>query len=99
VALIIGAAVIVFWFRLRRDAPMLMVLKRLSSWWVVLVLCQITLGAWVIWSNKAADVATAHVALGAVMLSFGVSISALCWRITALTRHGAPGGRALPIPA
>jgi heme A synthase len=40
------------------------------------------LGAWVIWSNKAADIATAHVALGAVMLSFGVSISAICWRIS-----------------
>jgi len=36
----------------------------------------------VIWSNKAADVATAHVALGAVMLSFGVSISAICWRVS-----------------
>jgi cytochrome c oxidase assembly protein subunit 15 len=53
-----------------------------------LIFCQITLGAWVIWSNKAADVATAHVALGAVMLSFGVSISAICWRISG--RVGAP---------
>jgi heme A synthase len=57
-------------------------LKRLSLLWVVLVFGQITLGAWVIWSNKAADVATAHVALGAVMLSFAVSISAICWRIS-----------------
>jgi heme A synthase len=57
-------------------------LKRLSVLWVILVFGQITLGAWVIWSNKAADVATAHVALGAVMLSFGVSISAICWRIS-----------------
>jgi cytochrome c oxidase assembly protein subunit 15 len=54
----------------------------LSALWAALVLCQIALGAWVIWSNKAADVATAHVALGAVMLCFGVSISAICWRIS-----------------
>jgi heme A synthase len=53
----------------------------LSILWVALVISQIALGGWVIWSNKAADVATAHVALGAVMLSFGVSISAICWRI------------------
>jgi cytochrome c oxidase assembly protein subunit 15 len=57
------------------------ILSGLSILWVVLVFCQITLGAWVIWSNKAADVATAHVAIGALMLSFGVSISAICWRI------------------
>lgn len=98
-ALIIGIAVIAFWFRVRSYAPLLIMLKRLSSWWVLLVLCQITLGVWVIWSNKAADVATAHVALGAVMLSFGVSISALCWRMIAMTQYGAPGARALPNPA
>ncbi len=33
-----------------------------------LVLCQIALGAWTIWSDKAADVATAHQALGAFVL-------------------------------
>jgi len=44
-------------------------------------------------------VATAHVALGAVMLSFGVSISAICWRTMVVLQRGAPGGRALPIPA
>jgi cytochrome c oxidase assembly protein subunit 15 len=35
---------------------------------LVLVLCQIGLGAWTIWSDKAADVATAHQALGAIIL-------------------------------
>ena len=66
-------------------------LKRLSLLWIVLIFAQISLGAWVIWSNKAADVATAHVALGAVMLSFGVSISAICWRISG--RDPAVAGR------
>jgi len=42
---------------------------------------QFTLGAWTIWSNKAADVATTHVAVGAIMLSFGVSAWALSWRV------------------
>ena len=81
-AAIIAIAVVAFWMRVRRDAQSIAVLKRLSIFWVALVACQITLGAWTIWSNKAADVATAHVAFGAMMLSFGVSISAICWRIS-----------------
>jgi cytochrome c oxidase assembly protein subunit 15 len=81
-ALLIAAAVIAFAPRVWRDAADVPSLKRLSLFWVALVACQITLGAWTIWSNKAADIATAHVAVGAVMLSFGVSISAICWRIS-----------------
>jgi len=54
----------------------------LSIWWVVFLLGQLTLGAWTIWSNKAADIATAHVAVGAIMLSFGLGISAICLLIS-----------------
>jgi len=81
-ALTIAIAVAAFCLRVWRDAPRFAALKRLSILWVVFVACQITLGAWIIWSNKAADIATAHVALGAIMLSFGLSISAICWRIS-----------------
>jgi cytochrome c oxidase assembly protein subunit 15 len=81
-ALLIAVAIVSFCVRVSRYAHAVGALQRLSVLWVALVLCQIALGAWVIWSNKAADVATAHVALGAVMLSFGVSISAICWRIS-----------------
>ncbi len=81
-ALLIAIAVVAFCLRVGRDAQSVTALKRLSIFWVALVACQITLGAWTIWSNKAADVATAHVAVGAIMLSFGVSISAICWRIS-----------------
>jgi cytochrome c oxidase assembly protein subunit 15 len=81
-ALVIAIAVIAFCVRVWRYARSSAVLKRISLLWIALVLCQIALGAWVIWSNKAADVATAHVALGAVMLSLGVSISAICWRLS-----------------
>src|SRR5438067_5901578 len=98
-AFIIAIAVIAFALRVWRDAPRFAALKRLSILWVALVICQIALGAWVIWSNKAADVATAHVALGAIMLSFGVSISAIRWRMLAVSLHGTPGVRALPISA
>jgi len=105
VALLITIGVILFCSRVWRDAPQIPGLKRLSMSWVVFLIIQLTVGAWTIWSNKAADIATAHVAMGAVMLSFGVSISAICWRISAVSPHGAPGGSepdrhsALPIPA
>jgi cytochrome c oxidase assembly protein subunit 15 len=82
VAVIIATGIVAFCARVCREMRDFTALKQLSLLWVVLVFGQITLGAWVIWSNKAADVATAHVALGAVMLSFGVSISAICWRIS-----------------
>src|SRR5438128_2013805 len=101
-ALLIAIAIIEFRLRVWRDAPDVPALKRLSMWWVAFLFVQLTLGAWTIWSNKAAEADRAHVALGAVMLSFGVSISPICWRVVA---HGAPNaspartGHALPKPA
>lgn len=45
---------------------------QLIAWlWVVMITGQIGLGAWTIWSNKAADVTTLHVALGALSLFLG----------------------------
>ncbi|HXQ02231.1 MAG TPA: COX15/CtaA family protein, partial [Candidatus Udaeobacter sp.] len=85
VALLIGIGVIVFCSRVWRNAHQVAALKNLSIWWVVFLFSQLTLGAWTIWSNKAADIATAHVAVGAIMLSFGVSISAICSRISKIS--------------
>jgi cytochrome c oxidase assembly protein subunit 15 len=80
IAVLIGIVVIFFCVRVWRDAQNVTPLRRLSILWVVLFFLQFTLGAWTIWSNKAADVATTHVAVGAIMLSFGVSAWALSWR-------------------
>jgi heme A synthase len=55
--------------------------SRFADVWFLLLACQITLGAWVIWSNKAADIATTHVAVGATMFALGVSFSAICLRL------------------
>jgi cytochrome c oxidase assembly protein subunit 15 len=55
-------------------------MRKLGLAWLVAVVVQILLGAWAIWSNKAADVATAHVAVGAILFAFGVIICALCLR-------------------
>jgi cytochrome c oxidase assembly protein subunit 15 len=81
-AVVIGILVIVLSARIWRGAREIDALRRLSIVWVILFLVQFTLGAWVIWSNKAADVATTHVAVGAIMLSFGVSVWAISWRLT-----------------
>ena len=53
-------------------------LRSLSGFWVIGIFLQLALGAWTIWSNKAADIATAHVAVGATMFALGVAISAFC---------------------
>ena len=96
-AVLIGLAIILFAVRIwrLRKSSRAPILSGLSILWIALVFCQLTLGAWTIWSNKAADVATAHVAVGAIMLSFGVSICAICWRIRQRTEGSTSGSRDL----
>jgi cytochrome c oxidase assembly protein subunit 15 len=79
VALVVAIGVATF--LIRAYASPVIALRRLSLLWTALVAVQIALGAWTIWSNKAADIATAHVAGGAAMLSLGVIICAICWRL------------------
>jgi cytochrome c oxidase assembly protein subunit 15 len=81
VALVIAAGIIASLFLARRTGPDAGILSRFADGWFLLLACQITLGAWVIWSNKAADIATAHVAVGATMFALGVSLSAICLRL------------------
>jgi heme a synthase len=49
--------------------------------WAFLVVVQVTLGIWTIWTGKAADIATAHVATGAVLLLTGVVQICLAHRL------------------
>jgi cytochrome c oxidase assembly protein subunit 15 len=67
VALLIVAAVAGCFAKTRSGTP----LRRLAGFWLGLILVQVALGAWTIWSNKAADVATAHVVVGALSLVTG----------------------------
>ncbi len=80
-ALIIAAGIIASLFLARRARQNARTLARFSDAWFLLLACQITLGAWVIWSNKAADVATTHVAVGATMFALGVAFSAVYLRL------------------
>ena len=56
-------------------------LRRWSGVWVGLVFVQFALGALTIWTNKAADVATSHVAVGALTLVCGALLTAMSWRV------------------
>jgi len=50
-------------------------LSKLALGWLGLIVAQVVLGAWTVWSNKAADVATAHVLVGALSLATGAILS------------------------
>lgn len=55
-------------------------LSRGAALWLALIIAQASLGALTIWTNKAADIATAHVVLGALSLVTGVVLSILALR-------------------
>ena len=58
--------------------------------WLGMILCQIGLGAWTVWSNKAADIATSHMALGALSLLVGVLFTFRLFRASESGRFTAP---------
>ena len=47
---------------------------RLAVGWIALIAIQVGLGAATIWTNKSADIATAHVAVGALTLATGAML-------------------------
>ncbi len=55
-------------------------LRHWANLWLGLILAQAALGAWTVWSNKAADVATLHVLVGALSLVTGVISCRICFR-------------------
>jgi len=58
-------------WRARREQGASSLLPKLTLTWSVVICLQAGLGAATIWSNKAADVATAHVLVGALSLLGG----------------------------
>jgi heme A synthase len=55
-------------------------LSKMALVWFGLVVFQIFLGAATIWTGKSADIATAHVACGALSLTTGTLLSILLFR-------------------
>jgi cytochrome c oxidase assembly protein subunit 15 len=54
--------------------------RRLALGWLGLIGAQVVLGACTIWTNKAADVATAHVLVGALSLAAGSFLCIISFR-------------------
>jgi heme a synthase len=74
--------------------------RRWLNLWIALIFSQAFLGAYTVWSNKAADVATAHVALGALSLVAGgliyIATAPLAVRESARTQAARAVGKAEP---
>jgi cytochrome c oxidase assembly protein subunit 15 len=68
-AVVLAVLFVVYAWKARRAA---VGVRWASRWWLAMIVVQIALGAWTIWSNKAADITTAHVAVGALILFLGV---------------------------
>ncbi|MDX2080102.1 MAG: COX15/CtaA family protein [Terrimicrobiaceae bacterium] len=72
------------------------VIRGWSVAWAACVAGQIVLGAWTIWSNKAADIATSHMALGALTLLLGVVFCFRLFRSSDTNRFRSPNPQPLP---
>jgi len=70
-------------------------LTRLSRAWFCLILVQAALGVMTVLTNKAADVATAHMAVGALALTTGSFLSIIAFRLSA----SEPAGAAAAVPS
>jgi len=84
VAVLILAGVALSAWLTRRNVGSKNPLSKMTLGWLVLIMAQAILGATTIWSGKAADVATAHVLLGALSLSCGTMISITAWKVFAV---------------
>jgi cytochrome c oxidase assembly protein subunit 15 len=92
-AALIGLTITAFWLLVRREKTVITFLRNLSNLLLGLVILQITLGAWTIWSNKAADIATTHVAVGAITFATAMVISATLLRLRHATAAASPARR------
>jgi cytochrome c oxidase assembly protein subunit 15 len=81
-ALLIFSAVIYCALAARRTLGTKHPIARLGLLWLGLICAQAMLGAATIWSNKAADIATGHVLVGALSLMTGAMTSIVAYRLT-----------------
>lgn len=87
-ALVLGAVALCAW-RARSQPGSRSSLKKLAAVWLVLVFAQVVLGAVTIWSNKAADIATLHVVVGALSLVTGTMLCLIAYQTPDRTCHSA----------
>jgi len=86
VAILIFGAVLACAWSTRRQLGDRHFFTRVAWLWLGLILTQVVLGAATIWSNKAADLATAHVVVGALSLALGANASIVLFRKSVFVR-------------
>jgi cytochrome c oxidase assembly protein subunit 15 len=96
-AVLVAVGAIALWSAVRKSGVHVPLLRRLSNTLVGLVICQIALGAWTIWSNKAADIATTHVAFGALIFAVSVTICAVWYKVARPSSSVNPPEPTLPV--
>lgn len=77
-------------FQAWRKLPPGHLLQKLTIAMSLMVVAQGTLGAYTVWSNKAADIATLHVILGALLLAIGTLGSIVSFRLRSPAREETP---------
>ena len=97
-ACVVVAAVVVAYARARRQLPGGHPLRRGAAVWLGLISVQFALGAITVWTNKAADIATAHVAVGSLALVAGGVLCLLASR-RSLLAHLVPTPARSPAPS
>ncbi|HVY70879.1 MAG TPA: COX15/CtaA family protein [Verrucomicrobiae bacterium] len=93
-AVLTSAMVLLTAWQIRRLRGLPVAARRLGGWWAGLILAQFTLGVVTVLSNKAADIATAHVLCGALSLLTGsllaiISLAARTAPVSATSRETA----------
>lgn len=70
----------IFWFRVAFKKKYPFWLQRGFTIWLIFILIQVMLGIATIHTQKAAEIATTHVAIGASILAWGILMSARLWQ-------------------
>ena len=86
-AVLIVAALLAVAVRILRNRQLPGPARSAAGIWIGLVVVQFLLGAWTVWSNKAADIATSHVFVGALTLMTGVLLSVVLSAMVSFTGH------------
>lgn len=102
-ALLVGLGVCAVAFLAARNRTLPTSIRRVGVLWPAMIGAQIILGMYTIWTQKAADVATAHVAVGAGSLVTGMMLAVMLSRLGAapslLARQVQPSARRVEVAA
>ena len=80
IAVVLTVAILILWLCVRRDSAASTLLRNLAHGLLALLVVQVLLGASIIWSQRRADITTAHVIVGAATLATAFALACLAHR-------------------